>query len=43
MAFPTLTDPTRNIDRFYVKRIPWMRREDHARLPDGLRKAGWQG
>ncbi len=25
------------------RRWPWMRVEDHARLLDGLRKAGWQG
>jgi hypothetical protein len=34
--------PRRNAT-LLVKRIPWMRREDHARLLDGLRKASWQG
>jgi adenylate cyclase len=27
----------------YVRRVPWMRPEDHAHMLDGLRKAGWQG
>jgi adenylate cyclase len=24
-------------------RVPWFRREDHAHLLEGLRKAGWEG
>jgi hypothetical protein len=30
-------------DLYWGRRWPWMREEDHARLLDGLRKAGWQG
>ena len=32
------------LDQHWGLRWPWMRREeDHARLLDGLHKAGWQG
>jgi adenylate cyclase len=27
----------------YVRRVPWMRPEDHAHMLEGLREAGWQG
>jgi len=27
----------------YVRRVPWMRPEDHAHMLEGLRKAGWEG
>ncbi len=27
----------------YVRRVPWMRPEDHAHMVEGLRKAGWGG
>ena len=27
----------------YIRRVPWMRPEDHAHMLEGLRKAGWQG
>src|SRR5439155_26544494 len=26
----------------YVRRVPWMRPEDHAHMLEGLRKAGWR-
>ena len=31
------------LDQHWGLRWPWMREEDHARLLDGLHKAGWQG
>ena len=31
------------LDQRWGLRWPWMREEDHARLLDGLRNAGWQG
>ena len=27
----------------YMRRVPWMRPEDHAHMLEGLRKAGWEG
>jgi hypothetical protein len=31
-------------DRPYVRgRLPWFRPEDHVHMPEGLRKAGWEG
>jgi adenylate cyclase len=35
--------PPERFDKVLGDRTPWMREEDHARLLDGLRKAGWQG
>ena len=33
----------REFDVYVRNRVPWMRREDHEHMIDGLRKAGWQG
>jgi adenylate cyclase len=27
----------------YIRRVPWVRPEDHAHMLEGLRKAGWEG
>ena len=35
--------PPERFNKVLGGRAPWMREEDHARLLDGLRKAGWQG
>lgn len=32
-----------SFDLYVRNRAPWMRPEDHARMLDGLRKAGWEG
>jgi len=31
-----------SFDMYVRHRVPWMRPEDHARMVEGLRKAGWQ-
>ena len=32
-----------SFDEYARRRYPWMRREDHAIILEGLRKAGWLG
>jgi adenylate cyclase len=32
-----------SFDMYVRNRVPWMRREDHAHMVEGLRKAGWEG
>jgi adenylate cyclase len=32
-----------SFDIYVRNRVPWMRPEDHARMVEGLRKAGWEG
>jgi adenylate cyclase len=32
-----------SFERNVRTRVPWMRPEDHAHMPEGLRKAGWRG
>ena len=31
-----------SFDMYVRGRVPWMRPEDHAHIPDGWRKAGWR-
>ena len=31
-----------SFDMYVRGRVPWMRREDHAHMLEGLRKAGWR-
>jgi adenylate cyclase len=32
-----------SFDMYVRGRVPWMRPEDHAHMPERLRKAGWEG
>jgi len=29
-------------DKHVCQRVPWLRSEDYAHMPEGLRKAGWR-
>jgi adenylate cyclase len=31
-----------SFEMYVRKRVPWMRPQDHARILEGLRKAGWE-